>query len=202
MSAKLVIIGASAMGRETCRYAMDAGMEVEGFLDSRQDVLSSLDGYPPIIGTCTEFCPKNNNVFVCAVGDPAIRRQYVEMMHGVRWATIIHPSAYVGYGVELGEGTVVCPHATITCDVHVGRHVILNVNASVSHDCRICDFATLSPGCSVAGRCDIGAGVFLGVHASVIPDVSIGDGCFVAAGAVVTNSTKAPRIMGVPARPR
>lgn len=202
MSTRLIIIGASAMGREICRYAQDIGIEVEGFLDSRSDILSPVDGYPPIIGTCAEFCPKTDNVFVCAVGDPSIRRQYVELMHGVRWATIIHPLAYVGCGVELGEGTMVCPNVTITCDVRVGRHVILNVNASISHDCRIGDFATLSPGCSVAGRCEIGQGAFLGVHTSVIPDVKIGDGCFVAAGAVVTCSTSAPRVMGCPARPK
>ena len=31
---KLIIIGASAMGRETCVYAQDCGMKVKGFLDS------------------------------------------------------------------------------------------------------------------------------------------------------------------------
>lgn len=202
MSERLVIIGASAMGRETCRYALDIGMAVEGFLDSRSDLLASTDGYPPIIGTCDGFRPRQGNVFVCAIGDPSIRREYVELMHGVKWATIVHPLAYVGCGVNIGEGSVVCPHVTVTCDVNVGRHVILNINASVSHDCRIGDFATLSPGCNVAGRCEIGCGAFLGVSASVIPDVKIGDGCLVAAGAVVTASTTALRVMGVPAKPK
>ena len=36
---RLIIIGASAMGRETSAYAHECGMEVKGFLDSRTNIL-------------------------------------------------------------------------------------------------------------------------------------------------------------------
>ena len=36
---RLVIIGASAMGRETSAYARECGMVVKGFLDSRTNIL-------------------------------------------------------------------------------------------------------------------------------------------------------------------
>ena len=35
----LVIIGASALGREVCSYAAVCGIKVKGFLDSRANVL-------------------------------------------------------------------------------------------------------------------------------------------------------------------
>lgn len=202
MSRKLVIIGASAMGREACRYAHECGYEVKGFLDSRAEILIDYKDYPPILGTVADYKPTPEDVFVCAVGEPAAKQHFIEMLGAVQWATIIHPKAYIGQNIQIGEGSIVCPNASLTCDTTIGRHVIVNVNASVNHDCRVGDYVSISPGCHIAGWCSIGDGVFLGVGSSVVPHVTLGSGVFVAAGAMVTESTDAPRIMGVPARPK
>lgn len=198
---RLVIIGASAMGRETCAYAREAGMAVKGFLDSRARILDGCEGYPPILSSAEAYGIQDGDVFVCAVGDPVQKMKYVEMLErrGARFVSVVHPSAYVGMNVRLGAGCIVCPHVTITNETEIGSHVIINVNASVNHDNRIGDGCTICPGCRLAGRVKLGCNVFVGTGALLIPDVELGDGVFVAAGAVVTKSFELGRVMGVPA---
>ena len=199
----LVIIGASAMGREACVYAREVGMPVRGFLDSRPYVLSGFDGYPPVLCAPEAYIPKADELFVCAVGDCGQRHRYVDMIaaRGGRFTSIVHPTAYVGFNSSIGEGSIVCPNATITTDVAVGRHVIVNVAATVSHDCRIGDYSTLCPGVNLAGRVSVEAGVFIGTGALLIPDRSVGASAVVGAGAVVIGNVPAGgRVAGNPAR--
>ena len=198
---RLVIVGASAMGRETCAYARECGMDVKGFLDSRAGMLDGFGGYPPILASVEEYVVAEDDVFVCAVGDPADKLRYVDAVaaKGGQFVSVVHPSAYIGMNVRLGDGCIICPHAVITNDCVLGDHVIVNVLASVNHDNRIGSGSTIGPGCRLAGRVAIGRGVFVGAGATLIPDIILGDGVFVAAGAVVTKSFAGGRLMGVPA---
>lgn len=197
----LVIIGARAMGRETCSYARECGMTVRGFLDSDADSLSSYGGYPPILGSVEDYVPSDDDVFVCAIGDPAWKMKYVKMIEdrNGKFVNVIHPQAYLGANVRIGKGCIICPGATITNDTILLDHIIININASLSHDGRVGTGVTISPGCHIAGRCTLGERVFLGIGTCVIPDVVLGPDVYVAAGACVTSSFRNGRIMGVPA---
>lgn len=199
---RLVIIGASAMGRETSAYARECGMEVKGFLDSRTNILDGQSGYAPILSSAEEYIPECDDVFVCAVGDPHAKRRYVQIFEtwGAKFVSVVHPKAYVGANVKIGVGCIVAPNASITNDSVIGDHVIVNVNASVCHDNVVGNFTTICPGCCLAGRVKVGVDVFIGAGAVVIPDISLGDGMFVAAGATVVKSFSGGRVMGTPAK--
>lgn len=203
---RLIIIGAGPMGRETYHYAVQAFPEWEmaGFLDDRSHILNGFESHPSILGSVQGYRIQENDVFVCAIGDPIQRKKYASILDekGARFATLIHPQSYVGGHVEIGEGSIVAPSAVITCDVILGRHVIVNVLSSISHDCVLADYVTLSPGCHLPGGCWLGEGVFMGAHSTIVPNVSLAAGAFVAAGAVVVDSDATPniRLMGVPAR--
>ena len=90
---KLIIIGASAMGRETYDYARDCKIEVKGFLDSRKTILDNYEGYPRIIGPVDEYTPCAEDVFICAIGDPVQKRRYCEEIaaKGGQFISIVHP---------------------------------------------------------------------------------------------------------------
>ena len=203
---RLLIVGAGPMARETYFYAVQTFPEIEmaGFLDDRGNVLDGFEGYPSILGSVECFHPQENDVFLCAIGDPSQRKKYALIMEekGMRVATLIHPQAFVGGNVEIGQGSIVAPSAVITSDVTIGRHVIVNVQSSISHDCVLADFVTLSPGCHLPGGCRLEESVFMGAHSTLIPNVSLAAGTFVAAGGVVVASNEIPnvRLMGVPAR--
>ena len=197
----LIIIGASAMGREAFSYARECGIKVKGFLDSRTGILDRFPGYARILSSVEAYEPAGDDVFVCAVGAPDVRLGYVAEIEakGGRFVSLVHPSAFIGANVKIGSGSIICPHAVITNDVQLGEHVIVNVASSVSHDCSLGEGTTVSPGVTIAGRVSLGREVFVGVGAKILPDVRLGDGVFVAAGAVVTRSFEAGRVIGVPA---
>ncbi len=199
---RLVIIGASAMGRETYAYAQEAGMPVKGFLDSRADILGERMGYPPILGSVEDYRIEASDVFVCAVGDPNIKRRYAQIVRerGGDFVSIIHPTAYIGMNMRIGKGCIVAPHASVSNDTTLGDHVIVNLNASISHDNVISTGCTICPGCHLAGWVTLGEDVFIGIGACIIPHVSLGARVFVAAGALVTKSCDTGRLLGVPAR--
>jgi len=197
---KLVIVGASALGRETCGYARDCGMEVRGFLDSRAHVLDGCTGYPPILGSVEEYVPAADDIFICAVGEPEPKRKYVAMLPTVNWVTIIHPTAQIGQNAKIGVDCIIAPHVVISNDTIIGDHARVDVQSEVAHDCKVGNFTSISPGCHIAGWCDIGEDVFMGVGATIIPHIKLGRGVYLAAGAVVTKSCESGRLMGVPAK--
>ena len=199
---KLIIVGASAMGREACTYAEECGVEVKGFLDSRANILTGFMGYPPILGSVESYKIKEEDVFVVAIGDPVMKMRYVDdiLKCGGKFSSIIHPNSYIGHNVKIGNGCIICPNVYITNDTVLGDHVIVNIGASINHDNFIGGGCTISPGCRLSGRVRIGNNVFIGVGALLIPDVTLGDGVFVAAGATVTKSFTSGRLMGIPAR--
>ena len=202
MKQKLIIVGARALGRNVCNYARDAGFDVVGFLDDKADALDGFVGYPPVLGTVEAWRVSLDDRFVCAIGDSKARAMYtllIEKRGGV-FVSVIHPMAYIGPNVKIGDGCIVCPFAVVDCDLAMGRHVIANVHALVSHDCVIDDFVTLSPGVHLGGRTEIRREAFLGIGVSTIPGVKIGEGSIVAASACVTKDVS-DRVLvaGVPA---
>lgn len=206
MKRSLLIVGAGPMGRVAYSYAVDAfsySIEIKGFLDSRTNILDGFRGYPPIISAVEDYEPQKNDFFVIAVGDPKQKMTYAAKLaaKGAKFLSIVHPRAYIGQNVEIGDGTIVAPNASITNDVIIGNHVLIGLNSVVSHDCRIGDFVSISPGCHVTGGCKVSRGSFLGVHSAVIPNCEVGMEAevYVAAGAVVTKSFESGRLMGIPA---
>lgn len=203
MRQKLIIIGARALGRETFNYACDAGFEVVGFLDDKADALAGFVGYPPVLGSVEEWRVGLNDRFVCAVGDSKVRSQYVSLIEqkGGVFVSVIHPTAYVGPNVKIGNGCIVCPFSVVDCDLTMGQHVIANIHTLVAHDCVIDDCVTLSPNVHLGGRTRIQREAFLGINASTIPGVKIGEGSVIAAGACVTmDIPNYVMAAGVPAR--
>lgn len=202
---RLLIIGAGAMAREAYQYATESllNFEFAGFLDSRSSVLTDFSGYPPVLSSVEDYNLSTDDVFLCAIGDPVHRRHYVEaiLSRGGRFISIIHPQAYIGRNVSIGQGCIIAPSVVLTCDVTIGNHVIINVQSSVSHDCIMGDYVTISPGCHLAGGCQVDEGTFLGCHSALIPRTHLASGIFVAAGAVVVESEPRlnVRLMGIPA---
>lgn len=205
---RLLIVGASGMGRETADYARLCFPETSwqyGFLDSRPELLDGFDAMPPVVGVAEDIRPESGDRFLIAVGDPSVRRRYAELIagRGGRFATLVHPSAVIVPSASLGEGCIVCPHAVVSAGAKVGVHCILNIGSGISHDCRIGDYVTVCPGARATGWAAVGNGCFLGTNASLLPRVRLADGTVVGAGAVVNRSVRPSglTVAGVPARP-
>jgi acetyltransferase EpsM len=204
---RLVIYGAGGHGRVVLDAALAGGsFDVRGFVDDDAGRRGTRIHGVPVAGSLAELVRsrKDGWLLVVAVGEPAARREIVERLSGedARYGCVVHPSAVIGLGAEVGAGSVVLAGAVVHTDARVGRHVIVNTAASIDHDVRVGDFTHIAPGAHVGGDVTIGQEALIGIGASVIPGVFIGDRAIVGAGAVVIDDVPDRAVVvGVPARP-
>ena len=210
---RLVIIGAGGHGAEIGAYIADLTRngwsgQLLGYLDD-QAVSSPAAG--PLLGKLDAFvrCPPeffDRLHFLTAVGSNYARRTMVNRLgalYGLRMSpwTLSHPTASVGFQVQIGDGTCLAPHALTTTRIRIGKHCILNVKVSVSHDCVLGDFVNVNPGATICGNVTIGDGAYVGAGAVIKDKISIGAGSVIGAGAIVVSDLP-PNVtaVGVPAR--
>ncbi|MEW6225330.1 MAG: acetyltransferase [Chloroflexota bacterium] len=137
-------------------------------------------------------------------GHPDGRRRAVAAYgNAARWASVVHPAAWVSPGARIEDGAVVLAGAVVNTGAVVGAHAIVNTGAIVEHDVRVGAYTHVAPGVVIGGGTRIGEGATIGLGAAVRDHVSVGPGAVVAMGAVVVADVPAAAVvLGVPARPR
>ena len=101
-----------------------------------------------------------------------------------RFATIIHPRAYVSPQSQVGRGTVILAGTTVGAFVTIGDHVPILQNVGLSHDDVIEDFSCLAVGVSFSGSVRVGGNCFLGTNSTII-GATIGPGSLIGAGTLI-----------------
>jgi sugar O-acyltransferase (sialic acid O-acetyltransferase NeuD family) len=145
-----------------------------------------------------------DGAYVLCVGWPQVRRALWERaasLGATAAGPIVAPSADVGAGVELGEGSVVLGNAHLSPLVRLGAHSLVSYTASVGHDSAFGDLASIMPGANISGDVHGGHEVLVGTGASVLEGRRLGDRARVGAGAVVVDDVPDDAtVLGVPAR--
>lgn len=205
---KLIIIGAGGFGREVYAWARDCKEHlsewyVHGFIDDNPAALDRY-AYPvPILGSVDGWIPSDDELFVCAIGTPMIKRRCTHLLKskGAQFGKIIHPLVSIGSNVQVGEGSILCPGVRIGSDVKIAPHVSIDNNSVLGHDCQLNGWTHISSLCSVTGFVHIGFLSLVGSGARILPGLSIGSNCTVGSGSVVTHSLPdGVTAYGVPAR--
>lgn len=119
---------------------------------------------------------------------------------GYRFATLVHPRAWVSEDVHLDAGVQVMAGAIIQAGSQIGSDCIVNTGASIDHDCKLSPHCHIAPGAVICGNVELGEQVHIGSGATVIQGVKIGSSTIVGAGAIVTRNV-AEKMMVYPARP-
>lgn len=204
----LYIIGARGCGRETfglfkkCKTNL-SDVECVGFLDDNKDALKGFEGYPPIVSSVEDYVPKEDDAFICALGDPKWVKHYTSIIEskGGKFISLISPQASIGQNSVVGDGCIINHLAIISSDVRIGKHVYVGVFSNFGHDVVIDDC------------CHIGAYTFLGggVHlndcvtahprVNVLPHKTVGENAILGASCVVIRNVPAnTTVFGIPAK--
>jgi sugar O-acyltransferase (sialic acid O-acetyltransferase NeuD family) len=164
-----------------------------------------IDGLPVLGGMETVHQHDEAAVIACVANArrPAARAQLVDGLGLAtgRWATVVHPGAFVARGVEIGCGAVLLAGVVVTAPQRIGQHVLAMPHVLMTHDNQVGDCVTL------AGRVTLGGGVhvrpraYLGQGALVRENVVIGEGAVIGMGSVVLSDVPPDEIWaGVPAK--
>lgn len=188
---RLALLGASGHGKVVADAALASGWESVVFFD---------DGWPAVETNGSWSIAGDTNALLCrledfdgvvvTIGHCATRLAKYQQLHqaGARMATVVHPKAVVGSGVEIGAGSVLMAGAIINIDSTVGDACIINTGATVDHDAYLADGVHICPGAHLAGDVRVGEGSWVGISAVVRQSLSIGAGVTIGAGAVVVAS--------------
>ncbi len=209
MKKPIVIFGAGGFGREVLQLIDDINegqptWHCVGFIvDASYDDKSTIHGLS-ILGD-TEWLVSNPDIHVVvAVGSSSARWRITNLIKTKcknKFATLVHPRAWIGKKVEIGCGSIICAGALITTDIIIGEHVHVNIGSTIGHDTIIYDYVTLNPGVNISGNVVLHKGVEMGTGSIAIPRCKIGEWSTIGAGSVILKSIKDNSVaVGVPSR--
>lgn len=204
----LLIIGARGYGREiynmflTCKESL-GDVECIGFLDDKKSALDGFDGYPPIISSVEDYIPKENDVFICALGEPKWIRYYTQIIEEKegKFISLINPHAFIGKNTIIGDGCIVPGWVSISNDINIGNHTSIGIFSNIGHDVIIGNCCHLGAYTFIGGRTFIGNEVTVHPRVNILPDKKIGNHSVLGAGSVVIRNVKeGETVFGMPAK--
>lgn len=205
----IILIGAGGHAKVLLEILRLHGRTVKGVTTLETARHGTLFCGVPVLGgdeLLRDFSPEQIELVnaIGNVGRPAPRIKAFEngKALGFTFATLVHPSAIIAAGVELGEGAQIMAGAILQPGASIGMNAIINTRASIDHDSRIGPHSHIAPGATLCGEVVVGNASLVGAGATVLQGIRIGTECIVAAGALLrANLTNGMVVSGVPALP-
>ena len=203
----LIIIAAGGMGRtmyDLVRESVGYSEEfvIKGFIDDNTNALDGFVGYPPIVGTISEYQPQEDDVFVCSIGGSA-RKKCMESIldRGGVFQTIIHKTARIGTNVRIGTGNVIAAYTSIGSEASVGNHNLIQSYTVIGHDVKIGDWNRIDTHVTCVGGTEIKNCADVYTSAVLNHGVVVEDNAHVGALSFVIRRVKeGTTVMGNPAK--
>lgn len=204
----LIIIGARGFGREVFALAQQCegfnkNFIIKGFLDDRANALDNFKDYAPILSSVEDYIVRENDVFICALGDVKWKDRYTSMILKQKgeFMNLIHPTVTISKNVSLGKGVIIFGHSYIGNDTTIGDLVTIQGAVQIGHDVKIGPLSHFNAFSFIGGYCVIEDQVTLNVKASILPKVTVGFAASVGAHSLVLKNVSAfTSVFGSPAK--
>lgn len=187
---KLVIIGSGSQGRMIRNVIenYDLGYCVWGFLDEQYESLFLEGGVERgPISLAPSLYQDENISFIIAIGDPENKFEMAQSLgfQEERYATIIHPYAYVDPSTDVGYGVYVSANATVMHQGTIGNHTFILAGATLEYETRVADCVLIAANTTISGNVAIQNQVFVGAGSVITQGRNIGSHTIIGASATV-----------------
>ena len=184
---------------------LSARQRLLGFIDDDTAKQGKKNGHRVFSREALRRYPNAAIVAVPGSPDTYLERKKIIESLGVpasRFATVIHPGAFVSKSARLGRNVLVMAGVVIGPNVRLGDHVCLLPNSVIHHESEVGDFTLIGSNVTVAGRVRVGENCYIGSGSSILQDVQIKKRTMVGMASNVIRSVPAEsKVAGNPARP-
>lgn len=205
----IIIIGASGHGKVVASIVEQEGKySIAGFIDGSRDIGSKIVGYE-VVGR-EEDLPRlmqdrTIEGIIVAIGDNFTRSKVTDRIRSLcpslKFVSTIHPNAFIGREVIVGDGSVIMSGAVVHPCSTIGKSCILFVNSVLDHDSSMGNYSSLGHNASTGGNCHIGDYTAVCIGANVIHGITVGDHSVVGGGAAVIRNIDCFAVAhGIPAK--
>ena len=203
----LVIIGAGGFAREVFDLAnycfgSDPNFKIKGFLSDGPSDIEDM-GYPPVLGTVSEYEIEENDVFFCGIGNVKDRKKCVELilLKGGVFINLIHPNVVISPSVKLGIGVAIKAYCVLASDVIIGDFSFLQSNVIMGHDVHVGKYCQINSFSFFAGYSKLEDLVFVGAHSKFVQNSSAEDFSVIGIGSLILRKVKkGTTVFGSPAK--
>jgi sugar O-acyltransferase (sialic acid O-acetyltransferase NeuD family) len=170
---------------------------------SIQQRIDMLDYSVELYDSLETFSPTSGYTYIQGLNSVQKYKMIEELKErfDLTFGNLIHPEAYLGSNVTIGEGAFVNAKATIAPNAYLDDFCSINRSAVVGHDAYVGKYTRLGPAVSLAGATLINDKCSIGIGATILDYVEIGEWSVIGAGSVVTKDIpKAQVAYGIPAK--
>jgi len=192
---------AAALGKKISRIVINIPEQKRERTKGYEKRLQELNERP-LITPLNEFKPDEGEEYfvVPTTVKKADLIEFLKITHQLRFAQLIHPTAYISPYAKIGQGVFIGAKTVVGPGCILKDHVFVNRGATVGHDTVLHEYVRIQPGSNIGGHVEIFKGATIGLGANIIEELVVGRGAVVAAGAVVIKDVKEKTLVaGVPA---
>lgn len=203
----LVIIGAGGFGRSLYSNALESfgygeDFQIKGFIDDNEAALNGFDGYPPLIGSIKDYKPEEDDVFVSSIGGDFRKRCMEEIIgRGGKFQQLVHKTARIYHGVQMGQGNFVGAYTCIGNNATVGDYNLIQSYTVIGHDAKIGSWNRIDTHVTCVGGIVVEDETNIHTSAVINGGVTVGTGAHVGALSFVVRKVKPhTTVFGNPAK--